>query len=291
MFVAIVGAGNMGAAMASRLLAAGHRVRAWNRSPEKLKSLVDKGAEAADSLLALAEAEVIISMLADDDAVRGVLIRDGLLTAMRPGTIHVIMATVSVALVREIAPLHTARGVLYVSAPVLGRPDAAAAGKLNILAAGAPDAIDRLQPLFDVLGQKTWRFGEQPEKANIVKLAANMMLACAIEAIGETAQLVRSHGVAPKDFVEMLTNTLFAAPAYKTYGTLIAEERFSPAGFKLPLGLKDVRLTLAAGDAAHVPLPFASILRDNFLDAIANGDADLDWSALANVAKRRAGAK
>jgi 3-hydroxyisobutyrate dehydrogenase-like beta-hydroxyacid dehydrogenase len=228
-------------------------------------------------------------MLADDHAVRAVW--QDLLPSVRPGTIHVNMATVSVALLRELAALHADRGVTYVSAPVLGRPDAAAAGKLHIFAAGPSAAIERLQPLFDAMGQKTWRFGEDPEKANVVKIAANLMLACAIEAMSETAQLVSSNGVAPKDFLEMITNTVFAAPAYKTYGALIAEERFSPAGFKIPLGLKDVRLALAAGDAVNVPLPFASVLRDNFLDAIANGDGELDWSAIAKVAQRRAGVK
>jgi 3-hydroxyisobutyrate dehydrogenase-like beta-hydroxyacid dehydrogenase len=141
------------------------------------------------------------------------------------------------------------------------------------------------------MGQKTWRFGEQPEQANVIKIAANFMLACAVEAMSEASQLVASHGVSPKDLLEMLTSTIFAAPAYKTYGSLIVEEKFSPAGFKMPLGLKDVRLALSAGEAARVPLPFASVLRDNFLDAIANGDADLDWSAISKVAKRRAGVK
>jgi 3-hydroxyisobutyrate dehydrogenase-like beta-hydroxyacid dehydrogenase len=284
MFISFLGLGNMGSAMAARLVNAGHRVRVWNRTPKQLD-----GAETAASLSAAAEAEVVITMLADDAALRGILLRDGLLAALRPGTIHIGMATVSVELARELAELHSALGVVYVSAPVLGRPDAVAAGKLQIMASGPADAIDRVQPLFDAMGQKTWRFGEKPEQANVVKIAVNLMLACAIEAMGEAAQFVTSHGVPSKDFLEMVTGTVFAAPAYKIYGAMIAEERFSPAGFKIPLGLKDVRLALSAGEAAHVPLPFASVLRDNYLDAIANGDADLDWSALSKVAKRRAG--
>jgi 3-hydroxyisobutyrate dehydrogenase-like beta-hydroxyacid dehydrogenase len=282
MFIGFIGLGSMGSAMASRLVAAGHRVRVWNRTPRTLD-----GAESAASLPAIAEADVVISMLADDRAVRATF--HDLLPALRNGTIHVNMATVSVELARELAPLHEERGVTYLAAPVLGRPDAAAAGRLHIFAAGSSDAIVTVQPLFDVLGQKTWRFGEKPEQANIVKIATNFTLACAIEAMSEGAQFVSSHDVSPKVFLEMLTGTLFAAPAYKTYSSLIAEERFSPAGFNVTLGLKDVRLALAAGEAAHVPLPFASILRDNFLDAIAHGEADLDWSALARVARRRAG--
>lgn len=284
MFISFIGLGNMGSAMAARLVNAGHRVRVWNRTPKSLD-----GAEAAASLTALAEADVVITMLADDHAVRTTWY--ALLPSLRAGTIHINMATVSVELVRELTPLHAERGVVYIAAPVLGRPDAAAAGRLHIFVAGPPDAIATVQPLFDTMGQKTWHFGDKPEQANAVKIAANLMLACAIEAMGEAAQLVDSHGVARKDFLEMLTGTVFAAPAYKIYGAMIAEERFSPAGFKIPLGLKDVRLALSAGEAAHVPLPFASVLRDNFLDAIANGDADLDWSAISKVAKRRAGAK
>jgi 3-hydroxyisobutyrate dehydrogenase-like beta-hydroxyacid dehydrogenase len=291
MFIGFVGLGSMGSAMASRLLQAGHRVRVANRSPQKLEKLTSQGAQAGTSVLDLAETEVVISMLADDTAYRSVFLRDGLLHSLRPGTIHVNMATVSVELVRELMPLYEQRGIAYVSAPVMGRPDAAAEGKLHILAAGPPNAVATLQPLFDVLGQKTWHFGEKPEQANVVKIATNFTLACAIEAMSEAAQFAKSHEVPPKAFLEMLTGTLFAAPAYKTYSSLIVAERFSPPGFKVTLGLKDVKLALSAGEAAHVPLPFASVLRDNFLDAIANGDGDLDWSAIAKVAQRHAGAK
>ena len=235
MFVGFAGLGGMGSAMASRLVNAGHRVRAWNRSPEKVQALVKQGAEAAGPAVDLAEAEVIVSMLADDAAIREVFLRDGLLAKLRRDTIHVNMATVSVALARELAALHQEGGVTYIAAPVLGRPDAAEAGKLNILVAGPSEAIAVVQPLFDVLGQKTWRFGERPEQANAVKIAANLMLACAIEAMGEAAQLVSSHEVAPGDFLEMLTGSAFACPAYKIYGSMIAEERFSPAAFKARL--------------------------------------------------------
>jgi 3-hydroxyisobutyrate dehydrogenase-like beta-hydroxyacid dehydrogenase len=289
MFVGFVGLGGMGSAMAARLVGAGHRVRVWNRSAEKAQALVKQGAEAAAALADLAEADVIVSMLSEDDVVREIFLRDGLLAKLRRGTTHVNMATVSVALVRELAAMHQERSVVYVAAPVLGRPDAAAAGKLNILVAGPSEAIEAVQPLFEVLGQKTWRFGERPEQANAVKIAANLMLACAIEAMGEAAQLVKSHEVAPGDFLEMLAGSLFACPVYKTYGSMIAEERFSPAGFKARLGLKDVRLALSAGEAARVPLPFASVVRDNFLDCLAHGEGDEDWSVIARVARRRAG--
>jgi 3-hydroxyisobutyrate dehydrogenase-like beta-hydroxyacid dehydrogenase len=199
------------------------------------------------------------------------------------------MATVSVQFAREMAQLHAERGVGYVAAPVLGRSDVAAAGRLNILAAGPDELIARVQPLLDLIGAKTWGFGDRPEQANAVKLAANFMLASAIEAMAEAATLASGYDVPAPAFLEMVTSTLFAAPAYKGYGALIAEKRYEPVGFKLTLGLKDIRLALEAADRAHVPMPFASVLKDNFLDAVASGDGNRDWAALANVAGRRAG--
>lgn len=228
-------------------------------------------------------------MLADNSAARAAIVEGGVLDALAAGAVHVNMATVSVAFAREMAALHAQRGIGYVAAPVLGRPDVAAAGKLNILAAGAADLIDRVQPLLDAIGQKTWRFGDRPEQANAVKLAANFMIASAIEAMAEASTLAAGYDVPAAAFLEMIAATLFAAPVYQGYGALIAERRFVPAGFKMALGLKDVRLALEAGEAAHVPLPFASVLKDNLLDGIAHGGADSDWAALAQVAVRRAG--
>jgi 3-hydroxyisobutyrate dehydrogenase-like beta-hydroxyacid dehydrogenase len=228
-------------------------------------------------------------MLADDGAVRAAIVDGGVLATPEAGLIHVNMATVSVQFAREMAQLHAERGVGYVAAPVLGRSDVAAAGKLNILAAGPDELIARVQPLLDLIGAKTWGFGDRPEQANAVKLAANFMLASAIEAMAEAATLASGYDVPAPAFLEMVTSTLFAAPAYKGYGALIAEKRYEPVGFKLTLGLKDIRLALEAADRAHVPMPFASVLKDNFLDAVASGDGNRDWAALANVAGRRAG--
>jgi 3-hydroxyisobutyrate dehydrogenase-like beta-hydroxyacid dehydrogenase len=233
--------------------------------------------------------EAVISMLADDDAVRAVVLDGGLLETAPSGLVHVNMATISVALARELAERHAARGLGYVAAPVFGRTDVAAAGRLNIVAAGRPEAVERVQPLLDAMGQKTWPVGEEPHRANVVKLAGNFMLAAAIEAMAEASTLAEASGVAAADFLPIMTGTLFASPAYQGYGALIAARRYDPAAFRLALGLKDVRLALAAGDAARVPMPFAGVLRDNLIDAMAHGDADRDWSALAEVARRRAG--
>ncbi len=199
------------------------------------------------------------------------------------------MATISAAFSAELTALHAQHGVAYVAAPVLGRPDVAAAGKLNILAAGASDAIDRVQPVFDAIGQKTWRVGDTPQHANVLKLAANFMLASAIETFGEAAALVSGHGIDAHAFLDIITSTLFPGPVYQGYGKMIAERRYEPALFKARLGLKDVRLAMAAAEAVDTPLPIASLLRDNLIDAVAHGGGDKDFAVLGEVAARRAG--
>jgi len=203
--------------------------------------------------------------------------------------IHINMATVSVELTRELAAAHAERGLSYVAAPVFGRGDVAAAGKLNIVASGPEDALDRVAPLLEQMGQRTWRLGTDHAQAAAAKIAGNFMIASAIETIGEATTLAARHGVPPEALLELMTGSLFSAPVYKNYGAIIAGRKYQPPGFRLALGLKDVRLALAAGEGARVPLPFASVLRDAFLEAIAHGDGDLDWAAVAEVARRRAG--
>ncbi len=289
MEIGFLGLGTMGRPMAANLIKAGYRVRLWNRSPEPVSALVAQGGVGAASPRdAVDGADVVVSVLADDAATLAV-IDESVLTAMKPGAIHVNMATVSVACARELERRHEEKGLRYVAAPVLGRVNVAEAGQLNIVAAGDPAALGIVQPVFDVLGQKTWVFGERPEQANAVKLAVNMMIADAIAAMGEGVALSQGYGVAKADFIDLITSTAFAAPVYKGYGAAIAEDRFEPAGFKLALGLKDVRLALEAAEAVHAPLPMASVLRDNHLDSVAHGEGRLDWAALSKVAARRAG--
>ncbi len=291
MDVGFIGLGGMGRAMAANLIKAGHSLKVWNRSPQAAKDLVAAGATAAQTPAEAFASDAVITMLADDAAVRETILHQGALDGARDGMVHVSMATISVALAQELAAFHKQRGIAYVAAPVFGRPEAAQAAMLNIVAAGEGAALARVQPLFDAMGQKTWPLGAEPHRANAVKLAGNFMIAAAIEAMGEATALGRAHGVSSADLLDILTNTLFASPVYKGYGAQIAAARYEPAGFKLRLGLKDVRLGLEAGDAAHVPMPFGSVLRDNFLAAVAQGDGEKDWSALADVAHRRAGLK
>ncbi|MDE2280529.1 MAG: NAD(P)-dependent oxidoreductase [Xanthomonadaceae bacterium] len=288
MKVGFLGLGAMGAAMATNLLKAGHDVTVWNRSAAATQPLAALGAAVASTPAAAAHGDAVLSMLANDEAVRGVILDGGVLAALSPGAVHVNHATVSVKLAGELAQAHAARGVGYVAAPVFGRPDVAAAGRLNILAAGEAWAIERVRPLLEAMGSRVWPLGEAPERANVAKIAGNFMLASAIESMAEASALVRAHGIGAADFLEVMTSTLFAAPAYQGYAKLIAGQRFKPAGFALPLGYKDVRLALEAGEAARVPLPFAGVLRDSLLEALAAGDEDVDWSVLSQVAARRA---
>jgi len=288
MNVGFLGLGAMGSAMALRVLKAGHKVCAWNRSPKSVQELVAEGATAAKTPQDAFQADVIITMLADDDAIASVVLKGGLLEKAPANAVHVVMATITVAFAKELEKLHAARGLGYVAAPVMGRPDVAAKGELNILAAGKPEHIKKVQPLLDAIGRATWPVGEEPHKANVVKLGMNFLLASAIESMSEVIALARRNDIVADKVVEILTNTLFAAPAYKVYGPAILDGTFKP-GFKLPLGLKDIRLALAAGGPSGAPMPFASVLRDNFVDAIAHGDGDKDWAAISKVALRRAG--
>jgi 3-hydroxyisobutyrate dehydrogenase-like beta-hydroxyacid dehydrogenase len=289
MQVGFIGIGAMGAAMATRLIEAGHTVQLWNRSPDALKPLVAKGGVAVATAAEAFAGDAVITMLANDEAVRSIVVDGGLLDRAPKGIVHVEMATLSLDLGKQLAAEHAKRGIGYVAAPVLGRPDAAAAGKLNIMAAGETAAIETVQPLFDAMGQKTWIVGAEPHIANATKLACNFVLACAIETLSEAFVLGERNGVEPQALYDILTGTLFAAPAFKTYGQLIIDRKFEPALFKTRLGLKDVRLALAAGEAAGVPLPFGSVVRDNLIDAIGHGDAEKDWAILGMVARRRAG--
>jgi 3-hydroxyisobutyrate dehydrogenase-like beta-hydroxyacid dehydrogenase len=290
MQVGFIGLGQMGAAMAANLIAAGHTLTVYNRSPAKAAPLVEQGARLAATAADACRGDVAVTMLADDQAVGDVAVGEGgVVASLSPGALHVSMSTISVELSERLTAAHEAKGQRYLAAPVFGRPDAAAAAKLFIVTAGPPGSIATAQPLFDAMGQRTFAVAERPSAANLVKLSGNFLIASAIEALGEAMALVAKGGVDRKLYVELLTSTLFAAPAYRTYGGLIAEQRFEPAGFAAPLGLKDLRLTLAAADGLKVPMPLASLLRDRLLALVAQGGADQDWSAIARLAARDAG--
>jgi 3-hydroxyisobutyrate dehydrogenase-like beta-hydroxyacid dehydrogenase len=290
--VAFLGLGNMGLPMAHNLLEAGHNLTVYNRTASRAEALGSGVPRANAPAEAVRGVEVAVTMLADDAAVEEVVFGAGsVLSALPAHAVHVSMSTISVGLARKLAAAHAEAGQGYVSAPVFGRPEAAGAAKLWVVAAGARDAIARCRPLFDAMGQGTFEVAEDPAAANVVKLAGNFMLAAMIETLGEAYALVRRAGVEPKSFLEIVNGALFKSPVYQNYGGIIADQRFEPAGFRLKLGLKDVRLALAAGEDEQVPLPLASLVRDHFLSALAHGEAERDWAALAMVSERAAGGK
>jgi 3-hydroxyisobutyrate dehydrogenase-like beta-hydroxyacid dehydrogenase len=290
MKIGFIGLGHMGSAMATNLVKAGHDVTVFNRSAGKRRALVELGAHEAARIADACRGEVVITMLADDTAAAEVVLgNDGIVANLAKGAIHLSMSTISVALSKELAEAHAKAGQRFVAAPVFGRPDMAAAAKLFIVAAGDPATIAACQPLFDALGQKTIPIGTEPSAANLVKLSGNFLLASAIEALGEAIALVGKAGVDRGAYVDLLTSTIFPAPAYKTYGGLIAESKFEPAAFRAPLGYKDIRLALAAAENLRVPMPLASLLRDRFLRLFAQGGDNLDWAAIGGLATQDAG--
>jgi 3-hydroxyisobutyrate dehydrogenase-like beta-hydroxyacid dehydrogenase len=289
MEVGFLGTGRMGKVMAANLLKAGHRVRPWDKSLEPLHELKRAGADIATSAADAFQGDAVISMLPNDQALREVFIEGDLLKHARPPIVSINMGTVSLDCVDALVAAHAARNIPYVAATVFGRPDVAAAAKLSIMAAGDAAVIDRVQPLFEAMGQKTYRVGPEPRHANIAKIAGNLMVASAIEAIAEAAALLRKYRMSAPEVLDVIITSLFNVPVYQGYGRAIGHRQYVPPGFDLVLGMKDVGLALKAGEQANVPLPFASVLRDAFIDAIANGDADKDWSAIARVAARKAG--
>ncbi len=284
-----IGLGQMGLAIARNLLRAKHTVTVYNRTRARAEMLRPEGAVVADEPAQACTGEVLITMLADDQAVEQVVFGNDLIASLPRGAVHVSMSTISVALSARLAEAHRRAGQEFVSAPVFGRPEAAEAGKLTVVAAGPAEAVARCQPLFDAIGQQTFVVGDEAPKANTVKLAGNFLVMSATEALGEAYALLRKSGVDPESFLEVMTSNLFAAPVYKIYGNLIAKEAFEPAGFKVQLGLKDASLVLAAAGAVSAPMPIASLVRDHFLTAIARGRSEQDWSSLGKIAAENAG--
>ena len=286
MNVGFVGVGRMGAAMIPNLIKAGHHVAAWNRDPAAVRKLAQ--VTVLDSPGDAFQTDAVITMLSDDSAVRSVLVDSGAFTSASKSCVHVMMATISPALSGELEELHRKADVGYVAATVFGIPAIAAKGELNIMAAGKAASVAKVQPLLDALGQKTWHLGESPQHANVAKVAGNMMITFAIEAMGEATALTESYGLKASDFLDIVTNTMFACPSYKRYGENIAKGTYEP-GFKLTLGLKDVNLALDAAKAKETSLPTAEIVRRNMEHAVKAGLGDKDWSALARTARLNSG--
>jgi 3-hydroxyisobutyrate dehydrogenase-like beta-hydroxyacid dehydrogenase len=281
----------MGQGMVQHVARAGHFVRAWNRTASRARALAADGIMPAATIAeAVQDADIAITMVADDNALREIAWRSGgMIAALPKGAIHISMSTIGTALAAELEDAHADAAQQFVSAPVFGRPDAAADGRLIVVAAGPDHAIDRCRAVLEAVGQKLFVVGSEPAMANAVKLGGNFMLASMLETLGEAFALMRKSGVAADQFLEIVNGHLFKSPVYENYGRMIVAERFEPAGFRLRLGLKDVRLVLASAEQAMVPMPIASVTRDRFVSAVAKGRGELDWSALAKHIAEDAG--
>jgi 3-hydroxyisobutyrate dehydrogenase-like beta-hydroxyacid dehydrogenase len=291
MKVGFIGLGNMGSAIARNLIEAGHDLTVYNRTRSRAEALTSLGAIVAETPAeAASDAEVLITMLADDAAVEDVIFTPGnTIEALAPGAVHISMSTISVGLSRRLAESHRERQQHYLAATVFGRPDVAAAAKLWVVTAGPPEQIERCQTLFDAIGQKTFPVGEDAPSANVVKLAGNFLITTVIESLSEAFAFGRKFGVDPHAFLDVLTNSLFDTPVHRTYGGMIASDKFEPVGFRLPLGFKDNRLLIAAAEDAAVPMPMASLIHDRFVAALAQGLGESDWAAIARVSYESAG--
>jgi len=290
MEVGLIGLGNMGSGIAKSLLRAGHRVTVYNRTRARAEALRADGANVANTPAEACRGQAVITMLADDAAVEAqVFGKEGILASLPRGAVHISCSTISVALSDKLTAEHAKAGQEFVSAPVFGRPEAAEAAKLAVVAAGPKSSIDRSKTIFEAMGPKLWVVGDKPSLANVVKLSGNFLIATVLESLAEAIAFARKSGVDPAGLLDFLTSTLFNAPVYKTYGGLIVEGKYEPAGFALPLGLKDVRLVLQAAESQSVPMPIASVLRDRFLTALARGNEHSDWSVIGRVAAEDAG--
>ena len=290
MRVAFIGLGRMGLSIAGNLLAAGHELTVFNRTRDKADTLVKAGAKwAVSPAEAATDGEVVFSMLADDDAVESVTFgKDGIADGLSAGAVHVSLSTISIALARKLAEGHETRKQGYISAPVFGRPDAAAAKRLLVVIAGKTSAIEKVKAIVDAMGRQTYIAGSEPWMANLVKLNGNFMIAAMMETFGEAFATMRKAGVDHHLFYEIMTE-LFGSPVYKNYGAAIADQKFEPALFALKLGFKDIRLGLEAANELQVPTPFAGVLRDHFLTAMAHGQEQWDWSSVGRIPALLAG--
>src|SRR5579872_5695542 len=282
----------MGFPIAQNLLKAGHTLTVYNRTASKAEPLCAQGASVAPTPAEACHGDVVFTMLADDRALLEVLDNGKLLQSFGPKTVHVSLSTISVALAQQLEKMHRDAGKGFVSAPVFGRPDAAAAAKLAIIVAGDAELAKLCEPLFSAIGQRTFHFGYTPHHANIVKICGNFLISSMLESLGEAMALSRKCGVDPLQFLDAMTSSIFPAPIYQNYGRMVAQNQRgepAPAGFALPLGLKDVRLTLAVADDLNVPMPVACVVHDHMLTAMAQGMEKLDWSAFTAVIAKNAG--
>ncbi|WP_440111246.1 NAD(P)-dependent oxidoreductase [Paenibacillus sp. QZ-Y1] len=281
MKVSFIGLGNMGLPMAQNLLEAGYELTIFNRTPEKVEPLLKQGARYAETPLEAAkESNLVITMLSDDAALEEVVEGpNGVLNGLSENGVHISASTISVDLARKLSAAHAERKQHFVSATVLGRPDAAKAATLRIILAGPEQAKQRVLPVLTALGQEIFEIGDHGEEGNVVKIGVNFLIASMLEALSEAQLMVEKHGIEPARFMDVV-NALFQSPVYQNYGAIMAEQRFEPAGFKMKLGMKDVALAIEAAQSVHAPLPLGELIHHHLYEGVARGYGELDWTAL-----------
>lgn len=291
MKIAFIGLGRMGTEMARRVLGAKHEVAVYNRTPGKTQELASAGAKSVATIKDAATfGDAVITMLADDAALRDVANQNGgLLASLPKAGVHICAGTHSVAAIQELKAAHAKAGHVMIASPILGRPEAVAGGTASTVVAGPADATARLRPIFDAIARRVFEAGADPAAAAAIKIANNFVLGCAMEAMGEAFALVEKSGGAPGLFYDVMTDALFACPAYQVYGKIIAERSYDTVGFTTRLGLKDANLALSAGESLGVPLPSGGVWRDRLIGAIAHGDGDRDWAVVAHEQARASG--
>ena len=291
--IGFIGLGNMGLPMAANLIDAGYKLKVYNRTAKKARPLIEKGAELADTPLdAIAPGGIVITMLPNDNVVESIVLgENGILQKLGKDGIHLSMSTLSPATAKKLATAHQDIGAYYLASPVLGRPDVAEAGKLNVCLSGNSAAKERVRSILKVLGQKVYDFGESPGNASVVKLSVNFSIAAAIEAMAEAFTLAEKNGIDRTQVAELFGETLFACPVYQEYGKAIAQHNYEPGGFKLSLGHKDVSLALQTAQDSNTPMPLAGLVHDRFLAAMAKERGDLEWAAIALEVSEAAGIK
>jgi 3-hydroxyisobutyrate dehydrogenase-like beta-hydroxyacid dehydrogenase len=290
MKIGFAGIGQMGRPMAANLLKAGYELTVYNRTPQKAQSLAGAGARLVNDPAGLAGNEVVITMVSDDNALLNITHgENGLINQMQKGSVHVSMSTISKALSEKLTDEHVKAGQTFISAPVFGRPDAAEAAKLNIVAAGDKDAFEKVKPVLDALGQKVFYISGNPRDANLFKLSGNFLIATVIESLGEVMALFSKAGMDRQQCLDIFTSTLFSSPIYVNYGKLVVEQRFTPPGFAAPLGFKDIKLAMAASESLKVPMPIVNLLHQRFVELMADGGETKDWAAISGLSMKNSG--
>lgn len=279
MKIGFIGLGKMGAPIATNLLQTGFPLKVYNRSPHKANALKENGASAANSAEdAAVDVDIVITMLSDDTAVKE--ISEKIIPVMKPGSIHLSMSTISPSMVDLLQPLHGKYNIHYLASPVMGRPPAAASRSLYILLSGNNDAKKKAEPVLKIISQRVFDFGEQPSAGHSVKLALNMMIFTILELLSEVFLFAEKRGINKNAVTDTLNNTMFAAPVFRTYTSLLLQEEDVPNGFTLQLANKDLRLLRETASGSGINLPLADLIADHFEDAIASGKGEKDISSL-----------